>query len=349
MKRLRLIPFLMLILHLSSSPLDAQVPLTEFFENWANPFVVAGWKTRSVGGWGGEYSQIYGGAQGIAVQFGAPDGYGSIYRDLKVTAGKHYVLVFSYTSVDSGSKPRAWIQFYDVNGNVLKTHGTNEPLTEFSPNGQRGYVETDLPPSGTDHARVIFQVLGNTTPRGTSFMDVKLYEGTSRIPDWRRIDIGLFLEGVIQEYALIEGPFLVRNTEWKSPTEPPIGWAFHSTSPNARYYFQPTAGSGQGISVGGTANDYKSVYRDIGVIPGIRYVASAYAISNSTNERGEVDPSVVRFWVQYADTSGRILSTHGISGAQAGIKTNEWKEMLIRGPGGGKPLLQHHKIPTMLT
>lgn len=73
--------------------------------------------------------------------------------------------------------------------------------------------------------------------------------------------------------------------------------------------------AGQGISCGGDGTNFKSVYRDISVTPGLTYRATVEAMSNSTNVQGIRDGSYVRIWIQFDDANGNVLAPHGATGA----------------------------------
>lgn len=134
-------------------------------------------------------------------------------------------------------------------------------------------------------------------------------------------------------YQKIEGPFINRNTEFSGGINNQFG-TFTFGKLAGEYNIKPVAGSSQGVSAGGTFADFKSLYKDLKVTPGQKYKLSLDVISNSTNESGTRTPSPVRVWVQYDDKDGRVLSTHGIDGTQAGIKDNEWTTVTVPGSGG---------------
>lgn len=319
----------------------------ERFDDWKNPYVAEGWRTHSVGGWGGEFNQIYEAAQEIFVPLSyTPSGlWGSLYRDFPATPGKYYVLRFGAGAWDSyfaEKSLRAWIQFDAEDGRVIKTHG---PTSIFSLDdhykiyGASNVVFTDLAPLGTHHLRVVLQVvdsgLGYAPPGAPSppviglggiiFTGVELYEGDKEYETYVPI--------MVQPFTKIAGPFLVRNTEWKNLFAPPIDWGFYTTAVGARYAIKARGGSAQGVSVGGDSfEEYKMVFRDFKVTPGIKYKTSVDVVSNSTNFLGTRDPSPVRVWVQYNDNRGNVLSIHGIDGTQAGVKSDTWTTVIIPGP-----------------
>jgi len=318
----------------------------ETFDNWKNPYVAEGWKTHSVGGWGGEYNQIYEAAQRIECGLGESTYYRSIYKDFRVVGGKSYAVRFRYAaysfSANGYSLPQmtwparwyAWLQFYDAQDRILRTEGN---LVEAHGGGYRyewylpsqwssegfGYWKwwAATAPSGSSRMRLVFQAgPGDVVVVG----NVVLYEAHPTTDQWGRS---------YYTYEKIEGPFIGRNTEFSRGVNQAFG-AYTFGNLTGDYKVEPTGGSSQGISSGGTFNDYKSVYRDLKVTPGQKYKLSVDVISNSTNEKGTRAPSPVRIWIQYDDKDGRVLSTHGIDGAQAGIKMDEWTTVTVPGPSG---------------
>jgi len=298
------------------------------FDDWKNPNVANGWASHNVGGWGGEFNQIYEAAQEMTCGPGESAYYRSVYKDFAVSQGKVYSVTFDYLSL---SEWYAWLQFYDVQNQLLLTAGNLIPARSYFQTGfQKGYVPgymveynppsyipylaqgTATAPDGATRMRVVFQAHAGDS---IAMLNVVLHEARQAT------------------YEKIAGPFVNRNTEFFQGVNQQFGTHTFGNL-QGEYKIRPTGGSSQGISSGGTFNDYRSIYRDLRVTPGVKYKVTVDVISNSTNETGTRTPSPVRIWLQYDDVKGNVLSTHGIDGVQAGIKDNEWTTVTI--PGSNK-------------
>jgi hypothetical protein len=75
--------------------------------------------------------------------------------------------------------------------------------------------------------------------------------------------------------------------------------------------FNQVYNAGQGISCGGDGKNFKSVYRDIPVVPGVRYAADVYVEANTTWLYGDLNFGAVRMFMQFDEVNGRVLATHG--------------------------------------
>jgi hypothetical protein len=95
--------------------------------------------------------------------------------------------------------------------------------------------------------------------------------------------------------------------------------------------------SGQGVSCGGNGTNFKSVYRDILVTPGLTYRATVEAMSNSTNVQGIRDGSYVRLWIQFDEENGNLLAPHGATGTS--LSDRFFSEMRAEGTA---PAGTHH-------
>lgn len=343
---------LILVIVLSLIPTAPAFPADELiyetFDSWKNPFVAEGWSAVSVGGWGGEFNQIYDAAQVIEIGAGDSVYYNSIYRDFKVEPGKLYGFTFRFKGPFRAVK--AWLQFDDKDGNVLETHGGSEgqgwkgfgPTVGGLYEGRfqvKEWWPTVYPlkaPAGADHTRIIFQVEAGAEKRQIYIRNVNFGEYILRgytgvgAPDY-----GLWAG---------PGPSILRNTDWAGAAVA-SGWnGYKVGAARGDYGFAPVGGSSQGISCGGNSfEENKHIYRDFRVTAGVKYRLSVDVISNSTNFLGTRDPSPVRIWVQYngpgyiqnpmgyGDT---VLSTHGIDGKQAGVKMDEWTTVTVPGPNG---------------
>lgn len=302
----------------STSIASADQPIfSENFDNWKNPFVAEGWSTHSVGHPGGGYNQIYEAAQEMTTGPGEVNYYRSIYKDFGAQPGEIYSVAFNF--IPGGKSwldgEPVWLQFYDENNRLLHTSvkllGMRTDI--FVP----GYWASQAP-IGAKRMRLVFQ----THPEGALVVwDVVLYK------------VRLGESGIGNSYERVAGPYINRNTEFFQGVNAEFG-SFTFGRLAGEYKLRAVAGSSQGVSCGGTFENYRMLYRDLKVTPGQRNKLSVDVLSNSTNEAGTRTPSPVRVWVQYDDKSGRVLATHGIDGGQAGIKDDVWTTMTVPGPRG---------------
>lgn len=93
--------------------------------------------------------------------------------------------------------------------------------------------------------------------------------------------------------------------------------------------FNQVYNAGQGVSCGGNSVNYKSVYRDVAITAGEGYYATVEAMSNSTNTLGIRDGSYVRLWMQFNDSSGRLIAPHGTTGTN--LSDKYFSEMRVDG------------------
>lgn len=126
---------------------------------------------------------------------------------------------------------------------------------------------------------------------------------------------------------------------WRNPSVA-NGWTSFSYGGGGGEYNQVYE-TGQGISCGGDGSNFKSVYRDVPVVPGHTYQFLVSAISNSSNAAGARDPSYVRFWVQFDDAAGNVLDTFGTDGNSSyrqptsnvpptyGLDETDWSTMFL--------------------
>lgn len=325
---------LVALMQLLSLPFTATADQPIFFEtfdNWRNPFVAEGWATHSVGGRGRGYNQVYEAAQEMTTGPGDVNYYRSIYKDFEVEPGKEYSVSYDYR----GFGLRAWIQIYDGQ-NQLSTSakGLTQSFpsiftTQHVPNylTRFGHVDTLIQtaiaaPAGARRMRLVFQAEPNSVVHLRNVI-LQLAENPT-FDQWGN---------KFYTYRTLAGPFINRNTEFSGGVNTQFGVFMFGNLPG-EYAIKPTGGSSQGISAGGTFADFRSIYKDLKVTPGQKYKLSVDVISNSTNESGTRVPSPVRIWVQYDDKDGRVLSTHGIDGMQAGIKGDTWTTATVPGPAG---------------
>lgn len=378
MKKILILIFAITLCLIPTAPaFSADELIYETFDNWKNPNVAESWKTHSVGGWGGEYNQIYEAAQRMECGLGESTYYRSIYKDFRVTPGKSYAVRFTYESYSFsvGGPPTptlvwpstwyAWLQFYDAQDRLLHTEGNQVVSYEGGKRewhlpsrsiattywgGEIGVWGAATAPAGSSRVRLVFQagpgdhvIVQNvilyeahltTDKSGANYYTYGVRDpGIAGRYQWYQW-LSQIMAGVnYYTYEKIDGPFINRNTEFSRGVNQVFG-AYTFGNLSGEYKIWPIGGSSQGISSGGTFNDYKSVYRDLRVTPGQKYKLSVDVISNSTSENGARAPSPVRIWVQYDDKDGRVLSTHGIDVTQAGIKDNEWTTVTVLGPRG---------------
>lgn len=323
MKKLFALSAILIFLFLLIGP--AQATYLDTFDNWTNPEVAKDWSRSSYGSiWGGQYNQIYAAGQGISCG-GNGTNYKSIYRDILVSSGVTYYATVEAISnstnvlgVRDGSYVRMWIQFDDVYGNVLTTHGTTgDTLSDryFSQLRVEGTA-----PAGTHHARVVLQVMGGTGG-GTVFTNFNFYKKGSATSSTR-----------------VAGPDFIRNTEWLNPYVQQLWTMYSSGGGPGDYNIRPTSGSSQGISVGGLAGSYREVYRNYNIALyrspyATKNQASVYVVSNATNTAGVRDPSQVEMHMQFFDAGGRLLpGGNSVRGSQFGVNSEDPVRMTVEAP-----------------
>jgi hypothetical protein len=347
MRKLLILLVLISLWVLQATLATADDLIFDTFDDWKNPNVANGWASHNVGGWGGEFNQIYDAAQEMTCGPGETSYYRSIYKDFAVTGGTTYSVTFDYVG---SATFKGWLQFYDAQNQLLFTAGSevpqnsgvspNKPATGFlggyvpaywvSGGGSRTYWTrgTATAPAGATRMRLVFQAYGG---RAVAMRNVVLHEAHQAVDAYGN---------AYWTYEKIAGPFINRNTEFSQGINQQLGvYTFGNLS--GEYKLRPAGGSSQGMSSGGTFNDYRSIYRDLKVTPGVKYKVTVDVISNSTNETGTRTPSPVRIWLQYnglrLEINNRyvdtVLSTHGIDGTQAGIKDNEWTTVTVPGDG----------------
>jgi hypothetical protein len=321
------VPIVCLVLFLAATVGYAAVPYEDSFESWANPNVADGWTASEFGGGPGDVNHIYDSGQGMS-SGGDGTNYRSIYRDVTVSVGRSYkVSVWAISNamstagqVDPGYV-RLWVQYDREDGTVIGTHGQSGTQV---PGAVAGTTESllgatwknmyfsSVAPTGSHHARVIVQVLGGkgggAVFRGLNFLDVT--ETTEK----RMI-----------------GDSFVRNTEWtearfSQERGVALGWtAYWFGADTGDYNLRITGGSAQGVSCGGNGTNFKQVYRDLDVAAGGKYSGTIDVISNSTNTVGAVDPTYVKFYLQFLDDKGSVLTTQSSDGATLGISDLVYK------------------------
>lgn len=309
---------------------QVQAAFVDEFESWTNQEVAKDWNKSLYGSiWGGEFNQIYYAGQGISCG-GNGTNYKSVYRDITVSPGTTYLATVEAMSnstnvsgIRDGSYVRMFIQYDDINGNVLSAHataGTNLSDGYFSEMRAEGTA-----PAGAHHARVTLQVMGGTGG-GTVFTNFNFY--------------GKYLESSLT-YRLekIAGPDFIRNTEWLGGSSIQQLWTAYSFGGGpGDYELRPTSGSSQGISVGGSSGSYRAISRTFDIAsyrsPGATTnEASVYVTSNAKNQSGVKDPSLVEMHMQFFDDIGRILSgLTSVNGAQFGVNSQDAVKVTVSAP-----------------
>lgn len=102
---------------------------------------------------------------------------------------------------------------------------------------------------------------------------------------------------------------------WTNP-EVAVNWQKSVNGKVSGGEFNQIYAAGQGISCGGDGSNFKSVYRDIAVTPGVFYMAQVLAMANCVNASGLGDNGNVRIWMQFDAANGSVLATHGATGAR---------------------------------
>lgn len=310
---------------------QAQAVFFDGFENWTNPELAVNW-SGSIGGhvWGGEFNQIYIAGQGISCG-GDGTNYKSVYRDIPVTPGYIYnakVEVISNSTNIYGEKDdsyvKLWMQVRDVNENILSSHARSHSLPISDQ-----YFTVLLTPGTTygklqaHHVRIILQVMGGTGG-GTVFTNFNLYRLDGTWPN--------------QSYTRVSGPDFIRNTEWLNKSTVQQLWKAYSEGGGpGDYVMRATSGSSQGISCGGSAGGYRDLCRTFNIadyrLPGATTnQASVYVTSNALNQKGVKDPDQVQMFMQFLDSSNRLVGTAAVSGSQFGVNSQDAVKMTISEP-----------------
>jgi hypothetical protein len=314
----------------------------ETFDNWTNPNVAEGWKTNSVGGWGGEFNQIYEAAQEMTTGPGDTTYFRSIYKDFEVEPDKEYSISYEYKNWNT---PKVWLQFYNEQNQLLLS--VTSPVStvlqnsiivftkQYIPNKMVRYVSEDTlvqnavkAPSGAKRMRLVFQAFPDSIVQGSilQIKNVVLHEASNPtfVDQWT---------GTQYTYQKIQGPFINRNTEFSGGINNQVG-TFTLGNLAGEYNIKPIAGSSQGISCAGdTETNYKMIYKDVTVTPQTKYRLNVDVVSNSSNLFDTtMRPSPVRIWVQYDTARGNILATHGIGGDEAAIRSDVWTTVTVPGP-----------------